>query len=178
MVIRQAEPRDIHDIYPLFLRLIDYLKEKGNDMYARDLNEMKNGVMGYIIGVFHDENHLVLVKEGDQGEVNAFLIGRIIPYYPFFEHKLWGEIMATFPLSLNTRFLARKFEEWAIGKGATGTGNYSTPGNDIAASMFVHEGREKVWEIYFRPFTEADYESLHQDRLGHGNGGGSRKTFP
>jgi hypothetical protein len=178
MKIRPAEPRDLRKIEEMYHKLVAYLEDCGQTLYARDRFKYENAVSGYLNGVFYDENHLVLVKEDAKGDADAFLIGRLIQYYPFFEYDLWAEVMATFPLGLHTRHLARQFELWAMERGAQGTGNYSTPGNEFAEKMFEHEGRKKVWHIYFRPFDEADYENLHQNSSGHGNGGGPRRALP
>lgn len=173
MIIRPAEPRDLSSIEGLFHKLVNYLRDRGQWLYAKDRIKLENGVSGYIVGVFHNDDHLMLVKEDDRGRVDGFLIGRLISFYPFFEHNLVAEVMAMYPLGVHNRAMARRFEEWAIERGATATCNYHTPQNDMAAKLFRHEGRRVAWEIWFRPFDEADYENLQQDRLRHDLGGSS-----
>lgn len=149
-MIRRAEPRDIPKIYEMFLALVDYLEEQGQNLYVKDLNIRHNNIMGFIIGKFYHDDSLILVNENQEREPNGFMIGQIRPMEPFFKFGLVGEIQWTYPLSLNTRQFAKEFEKWALEKGATATSNYSTPGNTRVEQAFIHEGRQKVWHYFMQ----------------------------
>ena len=154
MQIRPAEPRDILGLGELFFRLTEYIDVYGQDMFAKDPAKFQNGAVGFLIGIMHHEDYLVLVAEDKDKKLVGFLIGRMAGFFPFFEHEIVGEILWHYPLDLNTRPMARRFERWAKEKGATATANYHRPGNDMAAKAFAHHGLRVVWHYYFKPLED------------------------
>lgn len=162
-MIRKAEPRDLPAVYEMFLKLTEYLEEKGQTLYAKDIKQRHNAIMGFIVGKFYHEQSLILVSEDSHGGVNGFLIGEVRQMEPFFEHQWIAEIQWTYPLSLNTRQFARQFEEWGRGLGATAGSNYHTPGNEFAGKMMEHEGRRVAWHYYTVPFKDIDTEPCRID---------------
>lgn len=156
MMIRKAEPRDIPAIIAMFYKLLAYLEDCGQKLYARDRRKFENGVVGFIVGKLFHEDSLVLVGVDEKDDPVGFLIGGLRPMEAFFENDLIGEIQWHYPLSLNTRQFARELEKWAAGRGATASLNYHTPGNEAVAKMFAHDGRTVAWHIYIRQFEKPD----------------------
>jgi len=154
VIIRQAEPRDVTAIVLLFHGLLEYLRECGQWLYNPDLVEFANGVTGYIIGKMYHEGSRVLVSEDAVGKVNGFLIGEIVHYPMFFKYQKVGEIQWTSPLRMRTRDLARAFEAWAAEQGATGGGNYATPGNETSIKAMEHHGLRLAFYHFFKPYDK------------------------
>ena len=157
MKVRQAEPRDVSSIERLFHELLECLQGLGQKWYKQDKAELRNGVAGFIIGKMFQEDGLVLVSEDKNGEVEGFLIGGIVHYSKIFEHEILGEIQWLYPISLKelptfSRKMANIFEVWARTKGATAGSNYCLPGNEQAQRLMEHDGREKVFYYYIKPY--------------------------
>ena len=157
-MIRKAEPRDLPRVIELFHLLLQHLKKCGQWAYHRDQQQFENGVAGYVASkLFGSEEHIVLVSENDNGQVEGFLIGWIIGFAPFFQFQTVAELQWLYPLSWKCApSLRNAFEDWAKAKGATARSNYITPGNEVSEIAMKRDGSKLAFHYYFNPFETGE----------------------
>lgn len=152
-MIRQAELRDLSDIENLFLKLLLYLMDLGEEWYVRDSKELQNGIVAYILGALQAPTHIVLVSEDRENTIDGFLLGTLLTFPSFYHHKLMGRIDWLYPLQSQARQLIEEFECWAKSQNATTLFANSNPNNELALKLYKREGWKLAWNNIVKTTT-------------------------
>jgi hypothetical protein len=159
MMVRRAELRDIVALTGMFLKLLDQLKGHGQWLLSDDPVETENGVVGFLISKMHMEENVVFVSVDDNDWPIGFLVGWVLNYPLFYQHKRVAELQFLYPLSFTeTPYLLKTFEKWARELGATAEQNYATPENKASIRCMVRDGRKLSYHHFCKPYEVESHE--------------------
>ena len=160
MKVRQAELRDLPELKAMFIKLIDFVKGCGQWALSENTADVENGVVGFILSKMGTEGSIALVSVGEDDRPNGFLLGWILDYPMFYQHRRIAELQFLYPLSFDrSPHLLKKFEDWGRAMGATATSNYATPGNEASIKVMKRDGRQLAYHHFFKPY-EVKHEEL------------------
>lgn len=150
MNVRHAEPRDIPAIAAMFKKLLEFLEDKGQEMFNPDWKQRDNGIIAFISAKMTHEGNAVLVTDDDRGQPTGFLIGWVIYFPSFFKHQKVGEVQFMWPMSFDKApYLGDFFDKWAQAQGCTGSSNFATPGHKTSLKVFTQRDGRKLTHYYF-----------------------------
>ena len=142
--VRRASTRDIPAVSGLFLKLVEYLREIGEESrFSKDPKITVGGVMAYVSAKILDPNSCVFVSERE-GQPVGFTIGEM-HYGPYFlEHPIMGNLAWMYPISVDSKPMSVAFDAWAMERGATARVVMALIKNDRSIKVYRRDGMESV----------------------------------
>ncbi len=147
-MIRQAQTRDIPHLTTLFLRLLQSLEDKGNQLYTGDERRFLGGVQAFICDHINVPGRVILVQTDEEDQPTAFIVGRMAYWGEFFEDWQRAEIQFLFPLSWAVHPLRDAFDDWGRQQGATIRTCGAMPGHELSWKAFERDGMSRDFYYY------------------------------